>query len=95
MGQSAVCQVLLHDPEVISLVDQARQWSAEKLAVSIGDVISQLQRDRDFAYSLSNPAAAIAASSMIGRIIGALEPGARTPVKVTVEWGGAETEDIQ
>jgi hypothetical protein len=83
---------LLHDPLVIEIVDQTRQWAAEKLALSVNSVIEQLQRDRDFAYALSNPGAAIQASSMIARIIGALEPSSRTPAKITIEWGGSDTE---
>jgi hypothetical protein len=81
---------LLHDPEVIQTVDNVRTYRNDKLATSIGDVLAQLQRDREFAYSLSNPAAAIAATSMIGKILGALEPGSKTPAKITIVWGGEE-----
>jgi len=81
---------LLHHPEVIRIVDETRAWRNEKLAHTINDVIAQLQRDRDFAYQMSNPAAAIQATSMIGRVLGALEPGQRTPAKITIEWGGEE-----
>lgn len=84
---------LLHHPEVIRIVDETRQWRNEKLAHSINDVMAQLQRDRDFAYAMSNPAAAIQATSMIGRILGALEPGQRTPAKITITWGGEEEEN--
>jgi len=85
---------LLHDPEVIATVDATRQWRNEKLALSISDVVHQLKRDHDFAYQMSNPAAAIAATSMIGKILGALEPGAKTPAKITIVWGGDEEESL-
>lgn len=83
---------LLHHPEVVRIVDETRAWRNEKIAHRIDDVIAQLQRDRDFAYRMSNPAAAIQATSMIGRILGALEPGQRTPAKITITWGGDEEE---
>lgn len=84
---------LLHHPRVIELVDEARKYRNEKLSLKIDDVLSMLQRDRDFAYKMSNSAGAIQASSMIGKILGALDPNQKVPVRITMEWGAPEPEE--
>lgn len=80
---------LLELEDVRAVIDQVRQHISSSMAAQKDDILSQLDRDRDFAYSIKNAAAAVSATMAKAKIMGLLDPDASTkvPRKILIEWG--------
>lgn len=80
---------LLRDEAVLKIIEDDRAWMREKMQVSQEQIISQLDRDRDFAYACENPNAAVAATMNKAKVFGIADPhaGKGAPKRVIIEWG--------
>lgn len=85
---------LLKDAEVQRIIDADREWMREKMKVSQEQIISQLDRDREFAYLCENPTAAVAATMNKAKVYGIADPhgGKGAPKRVIIEWGDTDDE---
>ena len=85
---------LLRDPEVVRIIEEDREWMREKYKVSQEQIIAQLDRDREFAYSCENPTAAVAATMNKAKVYGIADPaaGKGAPKRVIIEWGDEEED---
>lgn len=83
---------LLRDEAVLQIIEDDRSWMREKMKVSQEQIISQLDRDRDFAYQCENPTAAVAATMNKAKVFGIADPhgGKGAPKRVIIEWNDDE-----
>jgi hypothetical protein len=84
---------LLKDPLVQQTIDDTREWIKTKLVDNVNTILSSLDRDRDFAYHMKNPAAAVSATMSKAKILGLLDVdlNKNMPKKLTIVWGGDDT----
>jgi hypothetical protein len=89
---------LLSYPDVRVEVDRHRQYIRDKQARSVGELIEQLDRDREFAIETRNAATAVAATLAQARILGALDPATAAlkagQKRLVLTWGGEDLSDI-
>jgi hypothetical protein len=77
---------LLKRPEAQAILDEDRDWMRSKLSSSIESIAQQLDRDRDFAYSMENPSAAVTASMNKAKLLGFMDTDKNIPKKITIVW---------
>jgi len=83
---------LLKLPEAQAILDEDRDWIRDKLSCSIDSIAQQLDRDREFAYTMENPAAAVSASMNKARLLGFMETDKNMPKKITIVWEDDDDE---
>jgi hypothetical protein len=88
----AVGLQLLRKPHVEEHIDETRNWIKSKLVETQNTILQALDRDRDLAYVMKNPSAAVAATMAKAKVMGFLDPdaNAKTPKKITIVWGEEE-----
>jgi len=87
---------LLKDPKAMGLVDSHREWIKSKLSSSLETVLQQLDRDREFAYELENPAAAVSATMHKAKLLGYVDTVNKgVPAKITIEWASGDVLEAQ
>lgn len=77
---------LLRGAEAQEKVNVHRKWIGEKIASSINDVIQQLDRDRELAWKVENPAAAISATMAKAKLLGFMDQAINAPKRIIIEW---------
>ena len=80
----------------MALVDAHREWIKSKLSSSLETVLQQLDRDREFAYELENPAAAVSATMHKAKLLGYVDTVNKgVPAKITIEWASGDVLEAQ
>lgn len=93
---AALGRSILIKPEVQAIIAKDREWLRDKQQASKEALAAQLDSDREFAYTLDQPGAAVAATMGKAKIYGFMDPGAtgRIPTKITISWGDESSETI-
>lgn len=83
---------LLQDPHVLGIIQNDRDWIKAKLVESTQSIAQQLDRDREYAYAMGNPGAAVTASMNKAKVLGLLEPdqSSKVPARIVIEWQNEE-----
>jgi hypothetical protein len=83
---------LLRKPYVQGIINETREWIKGQLADNVQTLLQQLDQDREFAYKMENPAAAVSATNAKAKLMGLLDPqgDGKTPKKITIVWDDKE-----
>lgn len=77
---------LLRSAAAQGKIDNHRKWIAEKVASSINEVVQQLDRDRELAWKVENPSAAVAATMAKAKLLGFMDQAINAPKRILIEW---------